>query len=509
MQTAPVHLLPSHMTGGSIAKRSPILFRQDNFGQMSLVRSDFWQDPYRASDLQGAPMKPDQIWQTALGELQLQLTGATYNTWLGRTSLLAYEDGTFIIGVHNGYAKDWLENRLLSMVKRTLTGIIGRSVEVRFVVWNKVLDTGESGPLTQPPSPSPMTQAASAPPPQTTRSQGLNSRYTFDTFVIGPSNRLAHAASLAVVEKPATAYNPLFLYGGVGLGKTHLLHAIGHSYRSRNLQVLYTSSEQFTNDLINAIRTQTTEDFRNKYRTADVLLIDDIQFIAGKESTQEEFFHTFNTLHINGKQIVMTSDRPPKAMVTLEERLRSRCEWGLIADIQPPDLETRMAILRAKAESLPMQVPDQVIELIARQVQSNIRELEGALNRVVANSQLTNVPLTIETATATLSGILARPTSISVDEVIRVVALYYGIDVAAVCGQSRSKETVRPRHIAMYLAREIAGASLPQIGAAMGGRDHTTILYGANKIAEEIEHEDTLRREIFAIREKLYHNERA
>jgi len=455
-------------------------------------------------------MKPAQIWQTALGELQLQLTGATYNTWLGRTSLIAYEDGTFIIGVHNGYAKDWLENRLLSMVKRTLTGIIGRSVEVRFVVWNKEpnieADTGR--PLLQPPSPPPAAQFVSAPPPQTARDLGLNLRYTFDTFVIGASNRLAHAASLAVVEKPATAYNPLFLYGGVGLGKTHLLHAIGHSYRSRNLEVLYTSSEQFTNDLINAIRMQTTDEFRNKYRTADILLIDDIQFIAGKESTQEEFFHTFNTLHINGKQIVMTSDRPPKAMVTLEERLRSRCEWGLIADIQPPDLETRMAILRAKAESLPLPVPDEVIELIARQVQSNIRELEGTLNRVVANSQLTNVPLTIETATSTLSGLLARPTSVSVDQIIRVVALYYGIDVAALCGQSRSRETVRPRHIAMYLAREIAGASLPQIGAAMGGRDHTTILHGVNKITEEIEHEDTLRREVFAIREKLYRNER-
>jgi chromosomal replication initiator protein len=453
-------------------------------------------------------MKPDQIWQTALGELQLQLTGATYNTWLGRTTLLACEDGTYIIGVHNGYAKDWLENRLLSMVKRTLTSITGRSVEVRFVVWNKELDAGDGGPLLESPPPSPTAQSVTAPRPQSPCNHGLNLRYTFDTFVIGPSNRLAHAASLAVVEKPATAYNPLFLYGGVGLGKTHLLHAIGHAYRARNLEVLYTSSEQFTNDLINAIRMQTTEDFRNKYRTADILLIDDIQFIAGKESTQEEFFHTFNTLHINGKQIVMTSDRAPKALVTLEERLRSRCEWGLIADIQPPDLETRMAILRAKAESLPMPVPDAVIELIARQVQSNIRELEGALNRVIANSQLTSVPLTVETATATLADLLARPTSISVEEVIRLVAAFYGIDVAALCGQSRSKEMVKPRHVAMFLARDMAGASLPQIGTAMDGRDHTTIMHGVNKIAEEIEHDDGLRREVLTIRERLYRSER-
>jgi chromosomal replication initiator protein len=326
--------------------------------------------------------------------------------------------------------------------------------------------------------------------------------------VIGPSNRLAHAASLAVVEKPAAAYNPLFLYGGVGLGKTHLLHAIGHSYRARNLEVLYTSSEQFTNDLINAIRSQTTEGFRNKYRTADVLLIDDIQFIAGKESTQEEFFHTFNTLHVNGKQIVMTSDRAPKGLVTLEERLRSRCEWGLIADIQPPDLETRMAILRAKVEMQPLPVPDDVVELIARQVQSNIRELEGTLNRVVANSQLMGIPLTVETASATLTELLARPVSVSVVEVIRSVAAFYGIEVAALCGQSRSKETVKPRHIAMFLARDLAGASLPQIGASMGGRDHTTIMHGVNKITEEIEHDDSLRREVLAIRERLYRSER-
>jgi chromosomal replication initiator protein len=451
-------------------------------------------------------MKSDQIWQTALGELQLQLTGATFDTWLGRTSLISHEDGTFIVGVHNGYAKDWLENRLLSMIKRTLTGIVGRSVEVRFVVWNKELDTGESGPLLQaqpPHSTGPATRAAGDP-----ERNGLNPRYTFDTFVMGPSNRLAHAASLAVVEKPAAAYNPLFLYGGVGLGKTHLLHAIGHASRVRNMEVLYTSSEQFTNDLINAIRSQTTEDFRAKYRTADMLLIDDIQFIAGKESTQEEFFHTFNALHVNGKQIVMTSDRAPKAMVTLEERLRSRCEWGLIADIQPPDLETRMAILRGKAESQPVQVPDEVIELIARQVQSNIRELEGALNRVVANSQLTGASLTAEMASATLADLLARPTSISLDQIIRLVAEYYGVEVPALRGQSRSKELVRARHIAMYLAREETGASLPQIGTAMSGRDHTTIMYGVNKITEEIEQDDSLRREMIVIRERLYRNGR-
>lgn len=450
-------------------------------------------------------MTPNQIWQTALGELQLQLTAATFDTWLRHTQVISAEDGAFVIGVHNGYAKDWLENRLLSMIKRTLTGIVQKSVEVRFVVWNKELDEGDSGPLLLPqPAPSPA-PAASAPSTVTARS-GLNPRYTFDTFVMGPSNRLAHAASQAVVEKPAAAYNPLFLHGGVGLGKTHLLHAIGHACWARDLQVLYTSSEQFTNDLINAIRSQTTEQFRDKYRTADVLLIDDIQFIAGKESTQEEFFHTFNALHGNGKQIVMTSDRAPKALNTLEERLCSRFEWGLIADIQPPDLETRTAILRAKAEGQPVPVPDDVIAVIARQVQSNIRELEGAFNRVVANAQLTGAPLTVEMATATLADLLARPTSVSVDQIIRLVAEYFGVEIAAVCGQSRSRDLVRPRQIAMYLARQEAGASLPHIGSAMGGRDHTTILYGVNKMVEEIEHDDSLRREVLSIRERLYRN---
>jgi len=457
-------------------------------------------------------LKPEQVWQTALGELQLQLTGATFDTWLARARLISHEDGMFIVGVHNGYAKDWLENRLLSMIKRTLTGIVGRSVEVRFVVWNKESEANNTGPLLQPQTDrrvemsnaAPSHGGLAQPQPRNSAVVGMNPRYTFETFVTGSSNRLAHAASLAVVEKPATAYNPLFLYGGVGLGKTHLLHAIGHASLARGLEVLYTSSEQFTNDLINAIRAQTTENFRAKYRSADVLLIDDIQFIAGKESTQEEFFHTFNTLHVNGRQIVMTSDRAPKAMVTLEERLRSRCEWGLIADIQPPDYETRLAILRDKAEHLPVPVPPSVIEVIARQVQSNIRELEGALNRVLANAQLTGVALTVEMANATLAQLLARPNPISVEQIMQVVAEFYGIESSALRGQSRSKELVRSRHIAMFLAREQADASLPQIGSAMGGRDHTTILYGVNKITEEIEQNDTLRREVLSIRERLY-----
>ncbi len=444
-------------------------------------------------------MTPDQIWHTALGQLQMQMTRATFETWIRPTVMLSYEDGTCLIGVHSGYAKDWIENRLQGLIHRTLTNIIGRNVEVRFIVWNKT-DEEESPLLNQAGTDSEPTPTGQA------LSDGLNHRYTFETFVVGPSNRLAHAAALAVAENPGSAYNPLFLYGGVGLGKTHLLHAVGYECRRQGWQALYVSSEQFTNELVNAIRTQTASAFRDKYRTIDVLLIDDIQFIAGKEATQEEFFHTFNALHDNGKQIVISSDRAPKALVTLEERLRSRCEWGLTADIQPPDLETRIAILHAKAERQSVAVPDDVIAFIAHQVQSNIRELEGALNRVTAYARLMHSPLTVSLATTALADLMARPASISLDNILQVVSEYYGINLEAIRGKGRSKEMVRPRQVAMYLAREEANASLPQIGEALGGRDHTTVLYGVEKITEEIEEDDLLRRDILTIRDRLYHS---
>ncbi len=453
-------------------------------------------------------MKADQMWQTALGQLQMQMTRATFDTWVRQTSVLSYEDGMFFIGVHNGYAKDWLENRLHALISRTLSDIVGHSVQVRFVVWNKPEAEDPCTPLLNlPPKAEAETESdMMGNPPETAKPGGdnANQRYTFETFVVGPSNRLAHAAALAVAENPGAAYNPLFLYGGVGLGKTHLLHAVGNECRRQGYQILYVSSEQFTNELINAIRTQTAPAFRDKYRTIDVLLIDDIQFIAGKEATQEEFFHTFNTLHNNGKQIVISSDRAPKALVTLEERLRSRCEWGLTADIQPPDLETRIAILHAKAENQLVSVPDDVIALIAQQVHSNIRELEGALNRVTAYARLMHAPLTVSMANTALSELLARPTSISIDGILHVVSDYYNIDISIIRGKGRSKEMVRPRQVAMYLAREETGASLPEIGEALGGRDHTTIMYGVDKITEEIEQDDALRRDILSIRERIY-----
>lgn len=452
-------------------------------------------------------IKPDQVWQTALGQLQMQMTRATFDTWVRQTTALACEDGMFIIGVHNGYAKDWLENRLQGLIVRTLTDIVGQSVQVRFVVWNPAPAAQVEMPLlkTADKTNEQPTMAEQHCGDNTPPVNNINTRYTFETFVVGPSNRLAHAAALAVAENPGLAYNPLFLYGGVGLGKTHLLHAIGHECRRKRQAALYVSSEQFTNELVNAIRTQTTAAFRDKYRTIDVLLIDDIQFIAGKEATQEEFFHTFNALHDTGKQIVISSDRAPKALVTLEERLRSRCEWGLIADIQPPDLETRMAILHAKAEHQSIAVPDEVIAFIAHQVQSNIRELEGALNRVTAYARLAHAPLTVNLATTALAELLARPALISINAVLQTVSEYYGIDIPTMVGKGRSKEMVRPRQVAMYLAREETGASLPEIGQALGGRDHTTVMYGVEKIAQEIEQDDSLRRDILAIRERLYH----
>jgi chromosomal replication initiator protein len=332
----------------------------------------------------------------------------------------------------------------------------------------------------------------------------LNHQYTFDQFIVGSSNRLAHAASLAVAESPAKAYNPLFLYGGVGLGKTHLLQAIAHYAVERNLQVLYISSETFTNDLINAIRCKSTEGFRELYRSTDFLLVDDIQFIAGKESTQEEFFHTFNTLHSSGRQIIISSDRPPQAIPTLEERLASRFEWGLIADIQPPDLETRIAILRFKAEYRGARVPNEVMEFIARQMQNNIRELEGGLNRVLAHAALMRVPVTLDLARQALSDLVAKQEKLTLPEIIRTVALHYGVKETELVGQSRRKEIAGPRQVVMYLAREDTNASLPQIGDALGGRDHTTILYGSEKIAGQIEQDDALRRTVIAIREALY-----
>lgn len=439
-------------------------------------------------------MKPGQAWQAAIGQLQLEMPKAAFDTWVKETELISYEDGSFIIGVPNAYARDWLESRLSSTVKRLLTGIMNRTVETRFVVWKENDVKIEK------------TQTVNTPPVAETHSDNfsVNSRYSFENFVVGANNRLAHAASRAVSEKPAQAYNPLFIYGGVGLGKTHLLQAIGRECIERKLNVLYVSSEEFTNDLIHAIRKHTTQAFRNKYRRIDVLLIDDIQFIAGKESTQEEFFHTFNTLHGQNKQLVLTSDRPPKALVTLEERLLSRFEWGLAADIQSPDFETRLAILRSKAINGGCSVPDVILENIAQRVHSNIRELEGALTRIVAYANLRGMQMDEQLVETALADLLPHRSEVKPEDVIRKVADVFDVSLDRMESRDRSRDIALPRQIAMYLLREEVNLSLPQIGKKLGGRDHTTILYGYEKIADLIESDDKIRRRVLEIKEHLY-----
>lgn len=444
-------------------------------------------------------MQSEQIWQAVLGQLQMEMPRATFETWMRDTTLILQEDDAYVVGAPNAYAKDWLENRMTSPVKRTLSQIVGRNgLEVRFVVANHP-PAERATSLAEERQEDALNGAALEVLPSK-----LNPKYTFQNFVVGPSNRLAHAACVAASENPANAYNPVFLYGGVGLGKTHLLQAVGNACAQRGLQVVYVSSEEFTNDLINAIRTHTTAAFREKYRNIDVLLIDDIQFIAGKESTQDEFFHTFNTLHGQDKQLVITSDRPPKAMVTLEERLRSRFEWGLTVDIQPPDFETRQAILRSKAERSRREVGPAVIELIARRVQSNIRELEGALTRVLAYADLLGQPATLEIAASAIADLSPRRRTLSAEQVIAGVARFYNLPVAALIGQERTKDIAWARQVAMYLIREETEASLPFIGEALGGRDHTTVMYGCKKVADEIERNDTRRRELIQIREQLF-----
>jgi len=441
-------------------------------------------------------MKAEQAWQAALGQLQMDMPKASFDTWVRNAEIVSYEDNVFIIGVPNTYARDWLESRLTSKIKRLLCGIMNRTVSLRFIVWQ----AGAEQPVAE----VALQEMAAEMPPSQTKPTAVINRYTFENFVVGSSNRLAHAASLAVAERPAQAYNPLFLYGGVGLGKTHLLHAIGNHCLNHKQSVLYVTSEEFTNDLINAIRAHTTQSFREKYRRIDVLLIDDIQFIVGKESTQEEFFHTFNALHGQEKQIVITSDRPPKALVTLEERLRSRFECGLAADIQPPDFETRVAILRSKSERMGRIIPNEIVETIARRVQSNIRELEGSLTRVLALSDLSNLPLNAKLVDVALADLLPKPNTIEPSEVMSQVAGAFGVTVQNLIGPDRRQEVVLPRQIAMYLLREEANFSLPKIGEAMGGRDHTTVMYACQKVTDMLERDDKLRRQVIKIREQIY-----
>ena len=453
-----------------------------------------------------------QLWLAVLGELQLAMTRAHYDTWFKETSIVSEEDDVYCIGVPNAFAREWLESKYRPQVRTILQHQLGRTVDVRF------LTIQGAQPEVQATSHAPGRQNGPPPavkgqPPQgTDRRDGslgvLNLKYTFSTFVVGSNNRLAHAAALSVAERPGHSYNPLFVYGGSGLGKTHLMHAIGHAVIARHpkKRVAYATSEKFTNEFINSIRTQKTEEFRERYRRIDVLLIDDIQFVAGKEGTQEEFFHTFNAIHEEGKQIIISSDRPPKAIPQLEDRLRSRFEWGLIADISAPDVETRTAILRAKAEVQHISVPPQVIDFLAQRISSNIRELEGALTRVVAYATLNAQPVTVQLAQDMLQNILYNPRrqSLSPEQVVQTVARHYNVPIEQLRGKARDRQIVLPRQIAMYLMREETEAPLMRIGEALGGRDHSTVLHGCDKIEREMAENDDFRRDIGALRELLY-----
>jgi len=446
-------------------------------------------------------MEGKQAWQAALGQLQLEMPKAAFDTWIRDAELISASDGEFKVGVQNAYARDWLDSRLKTTIIKLLTGTLNRKVDISFVVNNgacQAITQREPEFLDEPAAP--VEQLEKSPP----QPVSINSRYNFNNFVVGPSNRLAHAASLAVAEKPARTYNPLFLYGGVGLGKTHLLHAIGNFCLAQGLEVLYVSSEEFTNDLITAIRSHTTQAFRDKYRRIDVLLIDDIQFIAGKESTQEEFFHTFNTLHGQNKQIIMTSDRPPKAMVTLEERLRNRFEWGLAADIQPPDFETRVAILQSKADRLGFTMPDGILEDIAHRFQTNIRELEGAMTRLMAYADLRGMVLDEKLVDYALADLMPETREIEPEQILTTIAQEYGVTMDELLSHSRSQRVAFPRQVAMYMLREESELSLPKIGELLGGRDHTTIMYGHDKITDLLERDKNLRRKIVNIQEILY-----
>ncbi|KIL49196.1 chromosomal replication initiator protein DnaA [Jeotgalibacillus soli] len=440
------------------------------------------------------------LWNHALQNIEKKISKPSYETWLKSTKAFSLQRDTLTITAPNEFARDWLEGHYSQLISTVLKEVTGEELLVKFIIpQNQDNDNFDFN--SQPKKP------RKDDDPQEWSQNMLNPKYMFDTFVIGSGNRFAHAASLAVAEAPAKAYNPLFIYGGVGLGKTHLMHAIGHYVLEHNpsAKVVYLSSEKFTNEFINSIRDNKAVDFRNKYRNVDVLLIDDIQFLAGKEQTQEEFFHTFNTLHEESKQIVISSDRPPKEIPTLEDRLRSRFEWGLITDITPPDLETRIAILRKKAKAEGLDIPNEAMLYIANQIDSNIRELEGALIRVVAYSSLVSKDINADLAAEALKDIMpsSKPKVITILNIQKTVGEHFNIKLDDFKAKKRTKSVAFPRQIAMYLSREMTDFSLPKIGEEFGGRDHTTVIHAHEKIRKLLDHDVSLRQEIKEIQSIL------
>jgi chromosomal replication initiator protein len=428
----------------------------------------------------------DTLWADVSERLKGTLNTTTYRTWFGGAGGSELTDDTFVIGVPNDFTREWIEGHFLGFISAAVRDVTGHERRIALTVEE----------------PQPEARPTVAPPPRRSTDEsssggGMNPKYTFDSFVIGSSNRFAHAAALAVAEAPAQAYNPLFIYGSTGLGKTHLLQAIAQytSEHAGSLTARYVTSETFMNDFINSLRDKRIEGFKHRYRNYDVLLIDDVQFFEHKERIQEEFFHTFNSLYESGSQIVISSDRPPKDISTLEERLRSRFEWGLITDIQPPDLETRIAILRKKVKTDEIAVPDvEVLTFIASRISTNIRELEGALTRVVAYSSLTGGEMTTALAQEVLKDLFPQgePAQVSIKGIQETVSERFGLSLDELCGDKRSQNIVYPRQVAMYLSRELTDSSLPKIGREFGGRDHTTVIHATSKIARLIKEDRTV-----------------
>lgn len=440
-----------------------------------------------------------ELWEKALNIMKTELTEVSFNTWVKSAVPMSITNDTIKLGVPNNFTKDILQGRYRDLIINSIKSFTSKTYNIEFFILSEEnLEPEEI--KAKPENKNNLTVSDEM-------SATLNPKYTFDSFVIGNSNRFAHAASLAVAESPAKAYNPLFIYGGVGLGKTHLMHAIGHYILQNNpkSRVVYVSSEKFTNELVNSIKDDKNVEFRNKYRNVDVLLIDDIQFIAGKERTQEEFFHTFNDLHEANKQIILSSDRPPKEIPELEDRLRSRFEWGLSADVQPPDFETRIAILKKKADVERLNIANEVMLYIATQIKSNIRELEGALIRVVAYSSLTNKEINVELAAEALKDIISNKQTklITIELIQDVVSNYFSLKVEDFKSQRRTRNVAYPRQIAMYLCRKLTDASLPKIGEEFGGRDHTTVIHAYEKISEGLKEDKTLESNVNEILKRL------
>jgi len=451
-------------------------------------------------------MNPKELWQTALGEIELSISRANFITWFKNTEIFSKKEGQITISTPNGFTREWLENKYNKLIFKALRNICPEIREVQFIIGAK---PDEKIILKQKKE-----SARIIPEDQLgfeefsiDRDTNLNPKYTFDNFVIGSFNELAQAAGQAVIKNLGGLYNPLFIYGGVGLGKTHLLQAIGNEIIKKNpsKKVKYLSSEKYTTELVDAISKRGMESFKNKYRKIDLLIIDDIHFIAGKEKTQEEFFHTFNALYQQNKQIIISSDKPPKAIATLEERLRSRFEGGMIADISYPDIETRTAILKAKAKEKNFELSNEVLSYIANHIQNNIRELEGALNKIIATCQINNCLPTLDKTTKIISGFVSSSKKITnFKNIIKAVAEFYDININELINRSRKKEVAHPRQVAMYLIREELSSSYPFIGEKLGGRDHTTAMYACDKINKKIENNDAFRQEINLIKERLY-----